>query len=88
MAVELIGHRLRAAYIIQQQITNEIGPAVCPFLKVSDGHIQVVPKLRIGREIFIDSGYSRFAICFTQKKFRVSLQQFAKGRLSWEQGLC
>ena len=43
MGVELIGHSLRIAGIIQQQIADKVGPTVLPFLDIAYGQVQVIP---------------------------------------------
>ena len=83
MGVELIGHSLRIAGIIQQQITDEVGSAVTSFLDISDGQVQVIPQLRVRREVLIHAGHGDFT--WNLHILGIRLQQLANRPFSREQ---
>ena len=85
MRVELIGHCLRIVGIVQQQIADEVSSAVRTFLNIPDRHKQIIPELRIRREILIHAGHGDLARNF--HIFGIRLQQFANRPLSREQVL-
>ena len=58
MSIEFIGHRLRVAGIVKQQIADKVGPTVLPFLDIADGQVQVIPQLRVRREVLIHAGHA------------------------------
>ena len=85
MGVELIGDSLRVAGIVKQQIADEVGSSVTPFLDITNGHIQVIPELRICRKVLIHAGHGDFA--GNLHIFGVCFQQFANRPLPREQVL-
>ena len=86
MSIEFIGYSSCVSGIIQQQVAYEIGGTIGSFLDVSGRHIQVIPELRVGRKVFIDTRNRGFARKLP--KLDVRLQQLAERRLSREQDFC